>query len=352
MNATARAVIVIGACAAGSALHAHHGSTPHFDRDNTVELRGTVTDLKFVNPHAFVHFSVENDDGTTAVWRCELSGATTLRRQGWTAETLLPGQLINIAGAMARREANACLMDTISLDDGTVISNDTIRRFGELPVADKSATQDRPRYLENGQPNISGAWISRNGGGAGGPLANGPVEPSAAGLAASESFDVRYDNPVIRCESGNIISDWYRQSQINDIRQFDDRIVLRYGYLDMVRTIYLNAEHPVQTEPSVEGHSTGRWEGEVLVVDTVGLAERVLIPLNAVMMSERARITERFYFDEDELALYRDYMVDDPLYLNKSYVASNASDIAAAPYTPFNCVDLSGENNRRPAADD
>ena len=342
------AVSTILLLGASTSPGAHHGSTPHFDRDDIVRVRGVVSELRFVNPHAFVYFDVVDASGQNAEWRCELTGATALRRGGWTPETLVPGQQIEISGARARREDNACLMDSIVLRDGTVLSNEQIRMFGARPVAHPADVESRPRYVENGQPNLSGAWVSRVGGGTGGILTNGEPEPNAAGLAAAENFDVRFDNPVIRCESGNIISDWYRQSHVNDIQQYDDRIVIRYGYLDMVRTIYLNAEHPPNITPSVAGHSIGRWDDDALVVDTIGLTERALIPLRSLMMSDQAHVVERIHYDAENRTLNRDFTVEDPLYLAKPYSGRNVSDIASETYQTFNCVDLSGDNNRRP----
>jgi hypothetical protein len=70
-------------------IHAHHGSAPHFDSDDVVNLDGTVTQLNFVNPRSFVHLEVGEADGSTAEWRCELSGASQLRRFGWSRNTLL-----------------------------------------------------------------------------------------------------------------------------------------------------------------------------------------------------------------------------------------------------------------------
>ena len=341
----ATGILLLGA---STPLRAHHGSAPHFDPDDQVRVSGIVTELRFVNPHAYVYFDAINASGETVPWRCELSGATLLRRQGWTPETLVPGQRIEIEGARARREDNSCAMESITFGDGRVISTRDTQQADVRPVADPAGAAPRPRYLDNGQPNISGAWVSREGGGAGGILMNGRPEPTEAGLAASEGFDVRYDNPVINCESGNIITDWYRQSHVNDVRQDDDRIVLRLGYLEMVRTVFLNASHPENIAPSVEGHSIGWWEDDVLVVNTIGLSERALIPLAEVMMSDRAQVMERFYYDEDNQTLIRDYTVLDPLYLAKPYTGRNVSDIAAEPYRPFDCVNLSGENNQRP----
>lgn len=329
-------------------LRAHHGSAPHFDPDDQVRLDGIVTEFRFVNPHAFVYFDAIDANGESVPWRCELSGATLLGRQGWTPESLVPGQRIEIVGNRARREENACGMRSITAGDGRAIGNEDTGQADVRPVADPASAAARPRYLENGQPNISGTWVSRQGGGAGGILTNGPPERTEAGLAASNAFDVRFDNPVINCESGNIITDWYRQSHVNDIRQSDDRVVIRYGYLEMVRTVFLDAEHPDNVAPSVAGHSVGRWEDDVLVVDTIRLSERALIPLSAVMMSDQAHVVERIHYDEESQTLIRDYTVQDPLYLAKPYSGRNVSDIAAESYRPFDCVNLSGENNQRP----
>jgi hypothetical protein len=50
---------VIAILIAGIApLSAHHSSAPHFDRDTSIELDAFVTDVKFVNPHAYVYFDV------------------------------------------------------------------------------------------------------------------------------------------------------------------------------------------------------------------------------------------------------------------------------------------------------
>ena len=70
-------------------LSAHHSSAPHFDRDTTIELDAYVTDLQFINLHAYVYFDVEGKDGQAVPWRCELSAVTALQRRGWTEDTPL-----------------------------------------------------------------------------------------------------------------------------------------------------------------------------------------------------------------------------------------------------------------------
>ena len=328
-------------------VNAHHGAATHYDSDDLVTLDGTVAELRFVNPHSFLHVNVIGADGETVEWRCEMGGATQLGRLGWTSETLTPGQPITLVGETARREENACAADSIVLANGTEIGNGA-RIEGTAAraiVADAADSTPRRKYLDKGQPNLSGPWILRTGGGMGG----GFPEPTETGRLAAEDYDGRYDNPVIRCESGNIILDWTRQSHVNDIRQDENEITFRYGYLDLVRTVHLGvSNHPENLAPSIEGHSIGSWEDDVLVVDTIGFLPRVLIPRAALMTSDQMHVMERFAFDEDARTLTREYVVTDPLYLSEPYTGRDVSDIAAEPYRPFNCVDLSGENNRRP----
>ncbi len=332
-------------------VRAHHGAAAHYDPDDQVTLTGVVTELQFVNPHSFVRIEVAEEGGGSVTWRCELSGATQLIRRGWARDTLAEGHRITVTGGRARREANSCDIETLVLNDGRFVDEGESIEGVATPrqVASENEIADRPRSLSNGQPNISGSWVSRDGGGTGGETPDGPPEPTAAGLAASERFDFRFDNPVIHCQSGNIITDWYRQQHVNGIEQFDDRVVIRYGYLDLERTIHLGVtEHPDEISPSVEGHSIGWWEGETLVVDTVGFVERALHPRQEIMISERTHIVERFSYEHESRTLTREFTVNDPLYLAKPFRGINVSDVAAWEYRPFECVDLSGENNRRP----
>jgi hypothetical protein len=333
-----------------STVSAHHGASAHFDPNDLVTIEGVITEIRFVNPHSFVHMDVDNA-GVVMSWRCELSGIGQLTRRGWTHDTLTVGLKIKLVGERARRESNACAMKSITLTDGDVIESDTNIVGADIPetIAGSIKAGSRQRYLDNGQPNIAGTWVSRSGGGTGGELTNGPAEPTEAGLAASEAFDFRFDNPVIHCNSGNIIYDWYRQSHVNDIQQDEYKIILRYGYLDLVRTIHLGmTSHPDNLLPSVGGHSIGRWEDDVLVVDTIGLSPGALLAREEVMISNQVHIVERFYYDRQARILVREFTVTDPLYLKKPYSGRNVSDIAAKPYQLFNCIDLSGENNLRP----
>ena len=93
-------------------LSAHHSSAPHFDREVDITLSGVITDLRLVNPHAYVYFDIVNELGAVTKWRCELSAATSLRRNGWTADNpITVGSTVTINGSPALREDNVCYLN-------------------------------------------------------------------------------------------------------------------------------------------------------------------------------------------------------------------------------------------------
>ncbi|HXH26091.1 MAG TPA: DUF6152 family protein [Vicinamibacterales bacterium] len=60
---------------------AHH-SFGTFDINGSVEIVGTISGIDFVNPHAWFYIDARNADDATVTYRCEMRGATVLRRSG------------------------------------------------------------------------------------------------------------------------------------------------------------------------------------------------------------------------------------------------------------------------------
>ena len=71
-----------------------HHSTAIYDSENPVELRGTVVEWRFVNPHCMILLEVTDDEGNTATWSLEGSNTSLLIRRGWTPMTLRPADKI------------------------------------------------------------------------------------------------------------------------------------------------------------------------------------------------------------------------------------------------------------------
>ena len=85
-----------------------------------------------------------------------------------------------------------------------------------------------------------------------------------------------------------------------------------------VRRVYLDAPAiaPDEAEPRFNGHSTGRWMGNTLVVETVGV--KTSSRFRNVPHSARMRITERMRLVNDEI-LENQVTIDDPEYLTKPW---------------------------------
>lgn len=330
---------------------AHHSSAPHFHRDITVTLDATVTEWKFVNPHAYVYFDVTQESGETNNWRCETSAASGMARNGWTNETFFPGQKLTINGSPAIREEHVCYLNTVTFSDGVEVS-----RGGALPAnyrpknAQQEVSEDltnRPAYLENGQPNISGNWVRVRG--VGGAQATEEIGLTAAAKAVQEKYEFIYDVPAIHCDIGNIFFGWTHDGHVNQITQYEDRILLQYGYMDYLRTVHLNMDtHPADIVPSRGGHSIGHWEGNTLIVDTIGFLPGYLAFRNVIPHSDGMHSIEKFWYDEATNILLQSYVAEDPAYLNSAYAGQNSMQPSAAAYEKYNCVELSGDNNLRP----
>jgi hypothetical protein len=86
-----------------------------------------------------------------------------------------------------------------------------------------------------------------------------------------------------------------------EIVQGLDKVVILYEYLHMFRVISINGTHPQDPDPTWMGDSIGHWEGDTLVVDTVGFNDRTELP-GAFRHSEALHVVERFHrTDFDDL---------------------------------------------------
>jgi hypothetical protein len=123
--------LVAGLSVAASPLSAHHGRGDAYDMQNPITLEGTVTEVRWANPHVVVFMDVENDNGEVVNWGFENSNVSTLARQGYNRRTLRVGQKISAEVNPSRQGAPVGIVVAVILEDGTEIMS---RRRGENPV--------------------------------------------------------------------------------------------------------------------------------------------------------------------------------------------------------------------------
>lgn len=119
MRVRAGEFLVVGSFGFLSAISsfAHH-SQSEFDLQESVEVNGTVTELVWKSPHAWIYLDVVDEDGEVVNWGFELPSPTTLMRRGWTRRSLEPGDVITVTGAPARNHSGIALARTVRDADG------------------------------------------------------------------------------------------------------------------------------------------------------------------------------------------------------------------------------------------
>lgn len=97
-------VTVVGAAllAAGSQLLAHHAFSAEFDANAPVSLRGPVTKIEWINPHAWIHMEHKAANGKTELWMIEGGTPNTLQRNGITRDSIKIGTVIVVSGYRAK----------------------------------------------------------------------------------------------------------------------------------------------------------------------------------------------------------------------------------------------------------
>jgi len=123
MKLSAPTAVLIGALALLAPLRAHHSFAAEYDPKKPVELKGTLTSLEWVNPHAWIHMEVTDETGKVAKWDCELGSPNILLRNGWRKDTIKPGDAIIVSGAAAKDGSNMANARTVKLADGTRVFN-------------------------------------------------------------------------------------------------------------------------------------------------------------------------------------------------------------------------------------
>jgi hypothetical protein len=79
----------------GQAAFAHH-SFAAFDMTKEVRLSGTVSEVQYTNPHAWVFLDVVDAKGSTETWAIESGGPNILMRMGWKKNTIKVGDKVEV----------------------------------------------------------------------------------------------------------------------------------------------------------------------------------------------------------------------------------------------------------------
>lgn len=131
-GAKVRGLILAAAIAAGGPVAAHHSFAAEFDITKPITLKGSITEMRWSNPHAWIYIDVKDADGKVVNWAFELNAANALYRRGWRREDVVVGTLVTIDGWLARN-------GTPTANTGTILLPDGRRLFAGSPGPDGAA---------------------------------------------------------------------------------------------------------------------------------------------------------------------------------------------------------------------
>lgn len=113
--------LIAGFALAPIPLFAHHGTGVAYDIEKTVNLKGTVTEWIWANPHCGILFDVTNDKGNVVHWGAELGNPHALSMAGLSKDILKPGDKITISGHPAKSGAPRIELQEFTTADGQTL---------------------------------------------------------------------------------------------------------------------------------------------------------------------------------------------------------------------------------------
>ena len=335
-----KALIAILTGGLACSVYAHHSNDYHFDPDVSVTVEGTVSGFRFINPHARLLIDVTGENGEIVTWDCEMSGANSLMRRGWTQEVFQPGDEIVVQGIAARRNPTECYFHTAQLGDGRRIAlRDSFDSDADASPQPASATA----ALADDVPDFNGVWRwSPPPSYRGAPPLGSPNRLAwvlnDAGQQALSQYDPVVDDPALFCNPVSIRRLW-GNNDLTRIEQTGDLFVIHHEWMDAVREVHMGmTEHPTNLEESVLGHSIGWFEGSTLVIDTVGYQPGVIAQRPGLPHSNQLHTVERLTLDESGEAFDITMSFEDPLYFDHLFIETRT--FIASDQTPrrYNCT--------------
>jgi hypothetical protein len=294
---TAAAPIFAASALLAIPASAHH-SVSMFDTSQEILIEGKVARFDWVNPHMYLIVETTGPDGKPALVEGEGLGITQALVDGLDRDALRPGTPVVVRANPNRGGwGKQVRIQDVTTEDGE------IHPF--------YAANRRTRTLTPAE-SLEGHWAPARAalGAAFGAMARWPVTPEGRAAQAKLVADgLCYVEPTPVLS----ILDELRTIEIGD-----REVVMRFDNTGdhVVRTIHLNAAHPADVQPSLHGHSVGRWEGDTLVIDTIGFEPNPSgIALN-VPSGAGKHTVERLTLTEDRLRLRYEATVEDPMYLS------------------------------------
>ncbi len=316
--------VALAMCGVNSA-NAHHGFAFEFDVEQQGTVAGTVTEVRYTNPHVVYMLDVETEDGTTEEWLIRTHNVGVMTRLGWDPDTIQAGDRIEVSGSLGRGGTRRVSMDSVVLADGSV----RVPRGGEYSDAYTTDEVNANASSDYGvQPNeydidITGPWTNRYKF----RLTVDDFEPKPTpftpeGRALYEATE-NWQDPAKSCK-GSGLPRWFGAPFAMEIVDGGTHYLLANS--GGIRRVWMNGRQPpADLLPSAMGFSVGRWEDNVLVIETTHLMPLWLDGSGLPMSGEDTRIVETWTVTNNGLTIDREMTIHDSRYYTEPLVRTRGS---------------------------
>jgi hypothetical protein len=291
---------LIAAAALGSAsLAAAHHSPAMFDMSTSVVIEGTLVKVAWGNPHTYMTIETVDASGQPIMQNVEAGPTAVLFTGGVTTDSLHAGEHVMLRAAPHRRgPGNTVLGLELTKADGTVVPLH-VRAVRAPARTDAVATSIAGTWVSDSRAFVAFGDVMRAA-----PMTDaGRAARNGAAVNAARSACVPYGPPPLMLLPVTMV-----------VETSDTAVTFQPDWMGARRVVHLNAEHPRTLEPSLLGHSIGRWEGGALVVDTVGFTAQAEGLAFDFPSSASKRVRERFALGASGKQLDYEVTVDDPEY--------------------------------------
>ena len=317
-----RLLLIPGLLLLAAPLSAHH-SRAEYDQDTWVEFEATVTQVQWRNPH--LRFTVEREvDGEVEIWDLEGQDANNVARRGVPRNAIQPGMVVRLAGWPSSRQEQHLAVNNFLLPDGleVIVRQSVQPRWSERYVGGGEWIVDESLEASGGSAGIYQVWSRRFRGARGDLSALDDPPLTEAGRIGRDNYDPSVDDPSLeQCVARGMPDAMSAAGSLHPFEfiQDGDDILMRLEAFDNVRRIHMDAATSAEEQPFTPlGYSTGRWEGDTLIVTTTRIdwpTSRYFSP--RIPQSREVELVERFTLLEDGTQLAYDVAITDPVNLTE-----------------------------------
>ena len=133
--------------------------------------------------------------------------------------------------------------------------------------------------------------------------------------------------------------------------QAPKEVVMIYSNDQQVRHVYLDVPHSADVKPSWYGESVGRYEGDTLVVDTIGLNDKTFVDNFRTPHTDKLHVVERFRLVDGGKAMQVNITFDDPDAFNTPWSVVQRYDRIQRPMNEEICAENNQQFFKIPVAD-